>query len=78
MREQGHKIVEATPDAEAGWVAHVNDVAEATIYPLENSWYVGANIPGKPRVFLPYIGFPDYVGRCTEVADRGYTGYDLT
>ncbi len=78
MRERGRQVVEATPEAEAGWVAHVNDVAQRTIYPLEDSWYVGANIPGKPRVFLPYIGFPDYVERCTEVADRGYTGYVLT
>ena len=78
MNLHGHQVIEATSEAEAGWVAHVNKVANKTIYPLEDSWYVGTNIPGKPRVFLPYIGFPDYVGRCTEVADRGYTGYSLT
>lgn len=78
MREHGCQVIEATEAAEAGWVAHVNDVANKTIYPLEDSWYVGANIPGKPRVFLPYIGFPDYVARCADVADREYTGYVLT
>jgi cyclohexanone monooxygenase len=77
MREHGHQVIEATPEAEAGWVAHVNEVAHNTIYPLEDSWYVGTNIPGKPRVFLPYIGFPDYVARCNEAAEQGYVGYEL-
>ena len=45
--------------AEAGWVQHVNDCADITLYPTANSWYMGANVPGKPRVFLPYIGGVD-------------------
>lgn len=75
MRARGHRSVEATAEAEADWVAQVNEVANKTIYPLEDSWYVGTNIPGKPRVFLPYIGFPDYVERCNEAAKQGYKGY---
>ncbi len=56
-------------------MAHVNEVAEATIFPLANSWYLGANVPGKPRVFMPYIGgFPVYRDKCNEVAAAGYDG----
>ena len=49
------------PTAEDAWVAHVNEVADLTLYPTCNSWYLGANVPGKPRVFMPYLGFPPYV-----------------
>ena len=67
--------IEATPDAQNAWVAHVNEVAGATIFPLANSWYLGANVPGKPRVFMPYIGgFPVYRDKCNEVAAGGYDG----
>src|SRR3954454_5607462 len=48
--------IEATQAAEDAWVAHVNEVAEATLFPRAASWYMGANIPGKPRVFMPYLG----------------------
>jgi len=54
-------------------------VAEVTVYPQANSWYLGANVPGKPRVFMPYIGgFPVYVEKCAEVAARGYEGFAVT
>jgi hypothetical protein len=59
-------------------VDHVNDVAAATLFPSCNSWYLGANVPGKPRVFMPYLGFPAYVEKCDEVAARGYEGFTLT
>jgi cyclohexanone monooxygenase len=58
-------------------VAHVNAVADATLYPGCNSWYLGANVPGKPRVFMPLLGFPAYADRCAEVAARGYEGFRL-
>jgi len=58
-------------------VQHVNEVAAATIYTKGDSWYVGANIEGKPRAFLPYIGFPRYVAKCEEVAEKGYEGFAL-
>ena len=47
------------PTAEAGWVQHVNDCGDITLFPTANSWYMGANVPGKPRVFLPYVGGVD-------------------
>jgi len=70
--------IEATPDAEAGWVAHVNEVADATLFPLANSWYLGANIPGKPRVFMPYVGgVGTYRQICDAIAAKGYEGFAL-
>jgi cation diffusion facilitator CzcD-associated flavoprotein CzcO len=67
--------IEATEAAQDEWVAHVNEVADSTLFPLANSWYLGANVPGKPRVFMPYIGgFPVYRDRCNEVAAKGYEG----
>ena len=70
-------IVEATPEAEDAWVAHVNDVADHTLFPSCNSWYVGANVPGKPRVFMPYPRMPAYVRKCDRVAANGYDGFTL-
>ncbi len=78
LREHRLGRIEATPNAEDAWVAHVNDVAHTTLFPHCNSWYVGANVPGKPRVFMPYIGFPTYVAKCDEVAAKGYEGFELT
>ena len=74
-REHGRPVVEAT--AEADWVAHVNEVANRTVYPSCNSWYLGANVPGKPRVFMPYPGVPAYARKCEEVAAGGYDGFTL-
>src|SRR5262249_49110026 len=56
MRQRGIERAEATAEAENTWVHHVSEVAGATLYPLATSWYVGANIPGKARVFMPYVG----------------------
>ena len=78
MRERGVVLVEATTEAEDAWVAHVNEVADETLYPTCNSWYLGANVPGKPRVFMPYLGFPVYVEKCEEVAAKGYEGFAFT
>ncbi|MFT3802965.1 MAG: NAD(P)/FAD-dependent oxidoreductase [Burkholderiaceae bacterium] len=75
MRRQGRRRIEATEAAEDRWVEHVNAVADATLYPTCNSWYLGANVPGKTRVFMPLIGFPPYVQRCAEVAASGYQGF---
>ncbi len=70
--------IEATLEAEQAWVAHVNQVAEATLFPSCNSWYVGANVPGKPRVFMPYLGVPAYATKCEQVAADGYQGFALS
>ena len=71
--------IEATSSAQDEWVAHVNELGDATLYPLANSWYMGANIPGKPRVFMPYVGGVDrYRAHCDEIAASAYTGFTLT
>ena len=77
LRERKLERIEATPAAEDAWVAHVNEVANTTLYPTCNSWYLGANVPGKPRVFMPYLGFPPYVEKCNEVVAKGYEGFAL-
>ena len=56
MRKTGKTTIEATPTAQDQWVAHVNEVVNATLMTSANSWYMSANIPGKPRAFLPYLG----------------------
>ena len=79
LRERGHSAIEATVEAEDAWVAHVNEVGHATLYPRANSWYMGANVPGKPRIFMPYIGgVGAYRQYCDDVAARGYPGFALT
>jgi len=78
MGERQGGSIEATPAAQEAWVAHVNEVADTTLFPQANSWYMGANVPGKPRVFMPYIGgFPVYRDRCNEVAANGYEGCEI-
>ncbi|MEZ5558094.1 MAG: NAD(P)/FAD-dependent oxidoreductase [Pseudomonadales bacterium] len=80
LRERGISTIEPLPAAEDEWIAHVNEVAQGTMYtaPSCNSWYLGANIPGKPRIFMPYVGgFPRYRERCEQVAARGYEGFRL-
>ena len=78
MRAHGFAAMEAEPDAEDRWVAHVNEVAYATLYPQANSWYMGANIPGKPRIFMPYIGgVGAYRQICNDVAAKGYQGFRM-
>jgi cyclohexanone monooxygenase len=77
-REHGLGLVEATVDAEREWGAHVNQVANMTLFPQANSWYMGANVPGKPRLFMPYIGgVGPYRMKCDEVAAAGYAGFKL-
>jgi cyclohexanone monooxygenase len=79
MRDRGLAAVEAEREAEDKWVAHVNEVAQGTLYPQANSWYMGANIPGKPRIFMPYIGgVGAYRQICNDVAAKGYEGFTMT
>ena len=78
LRERGASTVEPTPVAEADWVKHVNDVAGQTLMLRTASWYMGANIPGKPRVFTSYLaGCGTYRARCDAVASAGYEGFAL-
>jgi cyclohexanone monooxygenase len=78
LRARGMTRIEATQEAEDGWVAHNNEVADRTLYPRAASWYMGANVPGKPRVFMPYIGgVGAYRQICDEVASDAYRGFRL-
>ena len=78
MGDIGAQSIEATLKYEDDWVDHVNDVAKVSLRSTANSWYLGANIPGRPRVFMPYIGgFPIYVDKCNEVMTNGFEGFLL-
>lgn len=78
LRTRGHASIEATAAAQEAWVQHVNEVGHMTLYPRAASWYMGANIPGKPRIFMPYIGGVGvYREKCAEVAAKGYEGFAL-
>jgi cyclohexanone monooxygenase len=78
MRDNGKRRIEATPEAEAAWVLEVEEAAKTSLRSTCDSWYVGANVPGKARVFAPYIGgFPRYVEKCEHVAASGYEGFAL-
>ncbi|MBW2426117.1 MAG: NAD(P)/FAD-dependent oxidoreductase [Deltaproteobacteria bacterium] len=77
LEEKGFTRIEARADAEEAWRVHVNELADTTLYPSCHSWYVGTNIPGKPRVFMPYLGFHPYVQKCDEVAMKAYEGFEL-
>lgn len=78
LDEQGYAAMEATPEAVDGWVLECNQRAEATLFPRANSWYMGANVPGKPRVFMLFIGgFAAYLDICAEIASADYKGFAL-
>jgi len=76
LREHNLVSIEAAQDAEDDWVDHVNELANATLFPQADSWYMGANIPGKPRVFMPYLaGVGPYREICDQVAANSYNGF---
>jgi cation diffusion facilitator CzcD-associated flavoprotein CzcO/acetyl esterase/lipase len=78
LRAEGIETIEPTRVAEDGWNQHVDDGASITLYPTANSWYMGANVVGKPRVFLPYVaGVDTYRATCEEVVARDYLGFSL-
>ncbi|MEE2914656.1 MAG: NAD(P)/FAD-dependent oxidoreductase, partial [Pseudomonadota bacterium] len=81
MDEHQYRSIEANASAQDQWVEHVNRAAEGTMFtaPSCNSWYLGANIPGKPRIFMPYVGgVGNYRKKCDEVVSNGYEGFDLS
>ncbi len=79
LRDEGKAAIEATQEAEDYWVDHVNEVGNTTLYPTANSWYMGSNVAGKPRVFMPYIGGVGvYRQICDDVAAKGYEGFTIT
>ena len=79
LGEHGFDVVEPTETAEAGWMQHLSDCADITLFRTANSWYMGANVPGKPRAFLPYCAGVDfYCVSCDEVVARDYLGFKLS
>ncbi len=79
MGRNGLRRIAARPDAQEAWVEHVNEAARETLFYEAKSWYLGCNIPGKPEVFMPYVGGqPAYRKRCDEVARAGYDGFELS
>ena len=79
LRSRHHRRIEVEPEAEESWVTHVREVADSTLYPLANSWYMGANIPGKPLIFMPYVGGVQlYKKKCDEVVANGYEGFSIS
>ena len=78
LDEKGYTSIEPTPEAQEAWVNRCNELADATIYTKGDSWYLGSNIPGKPRRFLLYVaGYPGYKAETEEVAAKGYEGFVL-
>ncbi|MEM7195536.1 MAG: NAD(P)/FAD-dependent oxidoreductase [Pseudomonadota bacterium] len=69
--------VEAISAAETSWVKEVSGVVDRTLYRTCQSWYLGSNIPGKPRVFMPYPGVPDYIDRCNQIVSENYKGFSF-
>ena len=78
MVANGLNTIDAEKSAEDAWVDHVNEVANSTLMPQANSWYMGANVPGKPRIFMPYVGGLDnYRRKCEAVVAAGYEGFSF-
>lgn len=78
LRSNGKTRIEATQEAEIEWFDHVNDLAAKTLMVRANSWYVGQNVPGKPRFFTPYVGgVPAYLEKCAAAASNGYSAFHV-
>ena len=74
----GDGVIEPIQQAETEWVEHTNMIASMTVYPYAKSWYLGDNIPGKPRIFMAYLGgVPEYRRICDAVVEQGYAGFAL-
>ena len=76
LRESGNSVIEPTHEGEEAWVAHHEETANATLVPTTTSWYLGSNVPGKPRRLLSYIGgVGTYRQKCEEEAAAGYPAF---
>ena len=76
MRERGQRVIEPTQAAADAWTDHVAAASQFGLFNRADSWYLGANIPGKKRVFMPYVGgLANYRARCEEIAASGYRGF---
>jgi cyclohexanone monooxygenase len=77
LRDNGLTRIDAKPAAGESWTQHMADLAARTLLPQADSWYMGANIPGKPRQLLHYLGVQEYLTFCRESAENGYSGFGL-
>ena len=77
MRETGKTVIEANETAEQAWAIHVDEIAAQTVFKSCNSWYLGSNIPGKPRVFGAYVGWPEYAAELADIVADNYRGFSL-
>jgi cyclohexanone monooxygenase len=75
LRERGQHLIEPTQEAEDAWLGHVDEIADQTVFKSCNSWYLGSNIPGKPRVFTAYVGFPEYTAELEDIVEDDYRGF---
>ena len=76
MKDMDLTVFEAEPHSEDNWVSHVNEAADMTLFPQGGSWYLGANVKGKPRIFMPYAaGVGVYREICDQVTAKGYEGF---
>ena len=73
-KSSGHRMIQTTRTAETEWMAEADNRVRDTLFYSCNSWYLGANIPRKPRKFIPYLGFSDYLARCSDISSSGYPG----
>jgi cyclohexanone monooxygenase len=77
LREKGLTRIEARASAGEAWTRHMEELAAGTLFPFADSWYMGANIPGKKRQLLHHVGLQDYLAFCRDSAENGYSGFDL-
>ena len=77
LREQELGAIEPTADSEEAWANEVAGIANATLFPRTDSWWTGANVPGKPRYFSVYLGGSIYYQRISDVADKDYAGFEF-
>lgn len=77
MRDNNIDVIDASKDAEQQWLLEVQRAAERTLWGACNNWYYGANIPGKPRVFMPYVDWPTYMAKVENVIENGYQGFEM-
>jgi cation diffusion facilitator CzcD-associated flavoprotein CzcO len=78
MRDNGFTTIEADANAARSWTQHMADLAAGTLLPLADSWYMGANVPGKPRQLLHHPGLQLYLAFCSESSQNGYAGFELS
>ena len=78
LRAKGMTRIEANREAAESWNLHMDELAASTLLPLADSWYMGANIPGKPRQLLHHSGVQSYLGLCSECRENNYSGFDIS